>query len=181
MLRRLLDRVEPHFEQDGRLSQFYPLYEAVDSLLYSSARANPGAPHVRDAMDLKRMMIVVVVALLPTVYMALWNTGYQANLAMQAIGLDQAPGWRGEVLGAFGVGYDPRDLWGNLIHGGLYFLPVYAVTMSVGGFWEFLFAAVRRHEINEGFMVTAPAQPSHPRCSKPSKPESRRTSHAARP
>jgi Na+-transporting NADH:ubiquinone oxidoreductase subunit B len=154
VLRRLLDRLEPLFEGDGRLRPLYPLYEAADSILYSSRRANPGAPHVRDAMDLKRMMIVVVVALLPTVYMALWNTGYQANLAMESMGLDHAPGWRGEFIGALGIGYDPRDLWANLIHGGLYFLPVYAVTMAVGGFWEFLFASVRRHEINEGFLVT---------------------------
>ncbi len=154
MLRRLLDRVEPLFEDDGRLHALYPLYEALDSGLYSSARANPGAPHVRDAMDLKRVMVVVVVALRPTVYMAFWNTGYQANLAMHAIGIDQAPGWRGELLAGLGIGYDPNDLWANLIHGGLYFVPVYAVTMAVGGFWEFLFATVRRHEINEGFLVT---------------------------
>ena len=154
MLRKLLDRVEPLFEEDGRLSRLYPLYEALDSLLYTSGRANPGAPHVRDTFDLKRMMVMVAVALLPTVYMALWNTGYQANLALQAMGLDQAPGWRGDILAALEIACDPQSVWANLIHGALYFVPVYAVTMVVGGFWEGLFATVRRHEINEGFLVT---------------------------
>ena len=95
MLRKLLDRLEPIFGPDGKLHGLYPLYEALDGFLYTSNRVNPGAPHVRDAMDLKRMMIIVVVALLPACYMALWNTGYQANLAMQTMGLEQAPGWRG--------------------------------------------------------------------------------------
>jgi len=153
-LRRMLDRVAPTFEGDGKLSVLYPLYEALDGFLYSSGRANPGAPHVRDAMDLKRMMIVVVVALLPVCYMALWNTGYQANLALQTIGLDHATGWRAEILTRMGVGFDPGSWWANVLHGSLCFVPIYFVTMLVGGLWEVLFALVRRHEINEGFLVT---------------------------
>jgi Na+-transporting NADH:ubiquinone oxidoreductase subunit B len=105
-------------------------------------------------MDLKRVMIVVVVALLPAVFMALWNTGYQAHLAMAATGLQKAPSWRGEILLAMGVGPDPGSHWANLVHGALYFLPAYFVTMLVGGIWELAFACVRRHEINEGFLVT---------------------------
>jgi Na+-transporting NADH:ubiquinone oxidoreductase subunit B len=154
MLRKLFDRFAPHFEGDGKLKRLYPLYEAIDSLLYSSGRASPGAPHVRDSMDLKRMMIIVVVALLPAVFMAIWNTGYQANLAMQSTGLETAPGWRGDILNDLGVGHDPESFWANLFHGAAYFLPAYIVTMIVGGLWEVLFACSRRHEISEGFFVT---------------------------
>jgi Na+-transporting NADH:ubiquinone oxidoreductase subunit B len=68
--------------------------------------------------------------------------------------LEQAPGWRGEILDGLGIGYDPQNLWVNLLHGALYFVPIYFVTMLVGGLWEVLFAVVRRHEINEGFLVT---------------------------
>ena len=153
-LRRLFDGVAPWFEETGRLRRLYPLYEALDSFVFSSNRANPGAPHVRDSMDLKRMMVTVVVALVPCVLMAMWNTGYQTNLAIEAGGLGSAPGWRGEILNALGAGYDPGSFWENLIHGALYFLPAYFVTMLIGGVWEVLFACVRRHEINEGFLVT---------------------------
>ena len=153
-LRKLFEGVAPWFEGDGKLRRLYPLYEALDSFAFSSSRANPGAPHVRDSMDLKRMMMTVVVALVPCVFMAMWNTGYQANLAMEAMGLETAPGWRGEILNALGSGYDPSSLWASLFHGALYFLPAYFVTMLAGGIWEVIFACARGHEINEGFLVT---------------------------
>ena len=94
-LRHLLDRMRPAFEDDGKLHALYPLYEAIETFLYSNDHATPGAPHVRDSLDLKRLMVIVVVALLPAVWMAMWNTGYQANLALEATGLDAPPGWRG--------------------------------------------------------------------------------------
>jgi Na+-transporting NADH:ubiquinone oxidoreductase subunit B len=94
------------------------------------------------------------VALLPCVFMAMYNTGLQANLAMAEMGVTQVPGWRGEVLRAVGVGINADSLWDNTAHGAIYFLPVYIVCMLVGGAWEVLFAIVRRHEVNEGFFVT---------------------------
>ncbi len=154
LLRRMFDGAAPWFEGDGKLRHLYPLYEALDSFAFSSSRANPGAPHVRDAMDLKRMMVTVVVALLPCVFMAIWNTGYQANLATEAGGVESAAGWRGEILTVLGSGYDPASMWDNLVHGIMFFLPAYLVTMLVGGIWEVVFACTRRHEINEGFLVT---------------------------
>ncbi len=154
LLRRMSDGVAPWFEEGGRLHRLYPLYEALDSFAFTSSRANPGAPHVRDAMDLKRMMSTVVVALLPCVFMAIWNTGRQANLAMETAGVEGAAGWRGQILAVLGSGYDPASTLDNLVHGIMFFLPAYLVTMMVGGLWEVLFACTRRHEINEGFLVT---------------------------
>lgn len=154
-LRRFLDAQEKHFEKGGRLERFYPLYEATDTLLYSGGSVTRHASHVRDALDLKRTMAWVVIALIPTVIMALYNTGMQANTALTVLGRTSVEGWRGVLLSLLGLGIDPGSLAANMIHGALYFFPVYIVTVVIGGFWEVLFAIVRKHEINEGFLVTS--------------------------
>ncbi|MFH1570764.1 MAG: NADH:ubiquinone reductase (Na(+)-transporting) subunit B, partial [Gemmatimonadota bacterium] len=153
LLRELLDQVEPHFTK-GKLKPFHPLYEAIDTFLYSPGTVTGGATHVRDGLDLKRMMTIVVAALLPCIYMAMWNTGYQANLALAELGRATAGGWRGAIIDAMEIGYDPHSLFANIFHGALYFIPVYVVCMAVGGLWEVVFAMVRKHEVNEGFLVT---------------------------
>ena len=113
-----------------------------------------GGAHVRDALDLKRMMMTVVIAALPCVYMALYNTGLQANLALDPAKLASLTGWRHDVIRWLGVGYSPASMTACIVHGALYFLPLYAVTMVVGLAWEVLFAVVRKLEVNEGFFVT---------------------------
>jgi Na+-transporting NADH:ubiquinone oxidoreductase subunit B len=143
----------PHFQPGGKLARLYPLYEAADTFLYSPGKVTSGSLHVRDAMDLKRIMIIVVVALIPCFYMAMWNTGYQANSALALTGT-HLDGWRGAILALLGYGADPRSLVDNLLMGAVWFLPVYLVTNIVGGFWEVLFSVVRKHELNEGFLVT---------------------------
>jgi Na+-transporting NADH:ubiquinone oxidoreductase subunit B len=154
MLRRILDRIHPLFDQGGKLERLYPLYEALDTFLYTPGEVTHADAHVRDSLDLKRLMSLVIVALLPCIFMAFWNTGYQANLAMQQTGVEAAAGWRGMVMSSLQLGYAPNNFLSCLVHGGLYFLPVYIVTMAVGGTWELLFSLVRKHEINEGFLVT---------------------------
>lgn len=154
MLRKLLDRLHPSFDKGGKLEKLYPLYEALDTFLYTPSDTTLTASHVRDGMNLKRMMSLVVVALGPCIFMALYNTGYQANYAV-ANGLGtQLDTWREPILSSLGLGHDPNSFLDNLILGSLYFLPVYIVTMTVGGLWEVLFATVRGHEVNEGFLVT---------------------------
>ncbi|HEX9302239.1 MAG TPA: NADH:ubiquinone reductase (Na(+)-transporting) subunit B, partial [Casimicrobiaceae bacterium] len=91
---------------------------------------------------------------LPCVFMALYNTGLQANLALDPARVATLPGWRHDVMRALGVGYSPDSITACVIHGALYFLPLYIVTMVVGLAWEVLFAVVRRLELNEGFFVT---------------------------
>jgi Na+-transporting NADH:ubiquinone oxidoreductase subunit B len=154
-LRNFLDKQEKHFTKDGRLEKLYPLYEAADTFLFTSGKVTKKASHVRDAMDLKRVMVWVVYALIPCVYMALYNTGLQANLALEKLGAPSVEGWRGDILLLLGTGTSPDSIIANVIHGSLYFLPVYIVTLAVGGLWEGLFASVRKHEINEGFLVTS--------------------------
>lgn len=153
-LRNMLDKVEPMFEKGGKLEKAYPLYEAADTFLFSPKDTTKTNAHVRDALDLKRMMSTVIAALVPCILMAMYNTGLQANLAIQDLGLEGQSGWRGQVISALGLGYDPTNILACFLHGALFFLPVYAVCMAVGGTWEAIFATIRGHEINEGFLVT---------------------------
>ena len=154
VLRDLLDQAEPLFHKGGRLEKFYALYEAADTFLYTPGRVTDGPTHVRDGIDLKRTMITVVVALVPCIFMAMWNTGYQINSAMQQMGAATTGEWRGIIIDILGIGYNPSNPLANVFHGFLYFFPVFLVCNMVGGLWEGLFAMVRKHEINEGFLVT---------------------------
>ncbi len=153
MLRQTLDRVAPHFHKGGKLEQMYPLYDAIDTFLYTPDTVTPGASHVRDSIDLKRMMSLVVVSLVGPIFMAMYNTGYQAHLAIEAGGapLDT---WQTAAMTWLGLAFASGDFMANMVHGALYFVPVMLTTYIVGGTWEGLFAQVRRHEINEGFLVT---------------------------
>jgi Na+-transporting NADH:ubiquinone oxidoreductase subunit B len=153
-LRAFLDRQAHHFERGGKYERYYPLWEAVDTFFYTPPTVTTTGAHVRDAMDLKRMMMLVVLSTLPCVFMAMYNTGLQANLALDPGKAGQLVGWRHDVLAWLGVGYDPRSLVAGTVHGALYFLPLYAITMVVGLAWEVLFAIVRKVEVNEGFFVT---------------------------
>ncbi|MFH5803062.1 NADH:ubiquinone reductase (Na(+)-transporting) subunit B [Alienimonas sp. DA493] len=259
LLRSSLDKFAPLFEKGGKLEKLYPAYEAADTFLYTPGEVTEGPSHVRDGMDLKRMMTLVIVALIPAIFMACYNTGYQANRALvtelaadaaenrQAFAveaeqaLDALPagvladlraeefaelsaatlvlepaaeieaaaapivettpeelenailgdgeptaeqeeefeaalaaraavdklvqarvledphveGWRGWVLGSLGLGPDPDNFAANFLHGLLWFLPLYIVTVAVGGTAEAIFSVVRGHEINEGFLVTS--------------------------
>lgn len=168
MLRGLLDKVEPYFHKGGPLEKLYPLYEANDTFLYTPDEVAKGQTHVRDAIDTKRMMSMVIVALIPCIFMAMYNTGYQAQKIIAGQGSAfEIPesiwgSWRYSLMSALGIGYnaDPGgflsfgSMFRCMFHGSLYFIPVYGVCMFVGGHCEVLFSVVRKHEINEGFLVT---------------------------
>ena len=154
-VRKYLDRIQPLFIKGGRLEKYYALYEMVDTFLYTPSKVTAHAPHVRDAIDIKRVMAYVVLATLPCIVIGLWNIGYQANTAMLQMGMETAPGLRGELLSILPSSYDPNSVIANFLHGLSYFLPIYSVTLLAGGFWEVLFASVRNHEVNEGFLVTS--------------------------
>lgn len=157
-LRRLLDRAGARFEKGRALHKLKPLFEAVDTLLFTPAHASEGSVHVRDALDLKRMMGIVVLALVPSMLMAMYNTGLQAHRAL-ALGARPLERWQESLYAATGLGYSPHDLLANVVHGAMYFVPVYVVCLAAGGFWEVLFAVVRRHAVAEGFFVTSALVP----------------------
>lgn len=157
-LRKKLDDLHEQVKPGAKYERMYPLYEAVDTFLYTPDTVTRGPTHVRDALDVKRMMIMVVAALGPCILMAMYNTGYQANLAIEKLvsaGELVSPttiGWRATIMNS--IGYSPSNILSCFVHGALYFLPIFIVTQIAGGFWEVLFATVRKHEINEGFLVT---------------------------
>ncbi|MBD3871708.1 MAG: NADH:ubiquinone reductase (Na(+)-transporting) subunit B [Acidobacteria bacterium] len=150
--RSFLDRQKDRFQSGGRLDRLYPLFEAVDTIFYTPDSVTTGTTHVRDALDLKRMMSVVVAALMPIVFFAMYNTGLQANRAIAA-GATPLDDWQTRLFQALGFGFS-TDFWACFIHGALYFLPIFIIGFAAGGVVEVIFACVRGHEINEGFFVT---------------------------
>lgn len=149
------NRLKKNFEKGGRFEKLYPLFEANDTFLFTPDSVTKTASHVRDALDLKRMMIIVVVSLVPCTLFAMWNVGHQANLALDPAKIDSLSAWQQVVVRSLGIGFNPANPFACFLHGALYFLPVYLVTILAGGFWEVLFAIVRKHEVNEGFLVTS--------------------------
>src|SRR6056300_697064 len=152
-LRSTLDKLEPQFKPGGRYENWYALYEAVDTIFYSPNHVTKATAHVRDGIDLKRIMITVWFAVFPAMFYGMYNLGFQANEVIAAQG-GALEGWRGAILYSI-AGSDPSSLWDCFWYGALHFLPIYAVTFVVGGFWEVLFAMKRGHEVNEGFFVTS--------------------------
>lgn len=154
-LRNILDSIEPHFTKGGKYEKYYAVYEMFDTIFYSPKTVTKYAPHARAALDLKRVMTYVVIATIPAILFGLYNTGFQANTALANLGQETAGGWRGWVLEAFGIGYDPSSILACFFHGFLYFVPIYLTTLIVGGIVEVTFAVIRGHEVNEGFFVTS--------------------------
>jgi len=152
-LRRALDRLQPLFREGGRLARLEAVYEMVDQMLYTPAMTARDAPHIRDALDLKRVMWCVMLALLPCLLIGLYNTGYQANSALELLGREAPAGWAAGLLGS--IGYDPDSVLACVAHGLVCFLPIYLVVLVVTAFWSILFAAVRKHDIDEAAAVTA--------------------------
>jgi len=153
-IRNVFEKLEPHFEKGGKYEKYFALYEVFDTFFFQPSSVTRSGSHVRDGIDLKRVMITVWLAVFPAMFVGMWNVGYQANTAMAQMGIEAAPGWHGWLIGLL-AGYDPGSIWDCLWHGAAYFLPIYITTFVVGIAWEILFAIVRGHEVNEGFFVTS--------------------------
>lgn len=156
MLRKLLDSQYLRFAEGTRLHRWRPAISALDAFLFESAHVTTRSPHIRDAVDLKRWMMLVVVALLPCTLMAIWNTGLQklvytsqsAELMRQYLTASRS--FADYLSFCFAGGR-----WLRILQQGLgAFLPVLLVSYLVGGIWEVIFAVIRRHEVAEGFLVT---------------------------
>ncbi|NIY79482.1 NADH:ubiquinone reductase (Na(+)-transporting) subunit B [Celeribacter sp. HF31] len=151
-LRNFFDRIEPHFEKGGKYEKYFSIYEMVESFIYTPKTVTTVAPHARSYIDMKRIMTYVVIATIPTILFALYNTGLQTNLAIAEYG---PSGWRASLIEALGIGFNAESILANMAHGLFYFLPIYIVTLVAGGIFEVIFAVVRGHEVNEGFLVTS--------------------------
>ena len=161
-LKNFFDKIEHHFTPGGKLEKWYPLFEATATVFYTPGTVTRGASHVRDAIDLKRMMILVWLAVFPAMFWGMYNVGQQTIPALHHLysgeQLQQVLAgdwhyWLAQMLGAT-LGADAGWI-SKMVLGATYFVPIYAVVFLVGGFWEVVFAMVRKHEINEGFFVTS--------------------------
>jgi Na+-transporting NADH:ubiquinone oxidoreductase subunit B len=154
MIRGFFDAIEPVFQRGGRLEHLNAVYEMFDTFFFTPSAVTRHAPHVRDAIDLKRLMVYVVLAVIPCALWGMYIVGYGANAAIASLGLQDVPGWRVALLEVIGLGVDPNSIIDCFLHGFLYFFPLYVVVMVVGLGIEITFAAIRNHEVNEGFLVT---------------------------
>ena len=132
LLKKVLDKYRENFEEGGKLERLYPIYEATDTILFSTNEVTENGPHIRDSIDTKRVMILVVMSLLPLYVFGAMNIGFQNSIA---IGLE-------------------RSNWENFWFGFSKILPIIIATFTAGAFWELLFAVVRKHPVSEGFLVT---------------------------
>ena len=153
-LRQFLDGIEPEFEKGGRLEKWFAVYEMFDTIFYTPGEVTTSSSHVRDAVDLKRIMTTVWICAFLPMFAGMYYCGLQANVAMDQMGVEGLDGWRGFIVELV-AGYDADSWWDCIVYGAVFFIPIYAVTFAVGAFWEILFALKRGHEINEGFFVTS--------------------------
>ncbi|MEM8349043.1 NADH:ubiquinone reductase (Na(+)-transporting) subunit B [Morganella morganii] len=161
-LKKFLEKIEPHFEPGGKLQRWYALYEAAATIFYTPGTVTRGRSHVRDSIDLKRLMILVWLSVFPAMFWGMYNVGNQAMPVLldmySGAELQQviAGDWHYRLAELIGVSFTQDAGWGSkMLFGAVYFLPIYGVIFIVGGFWEVLFAMIRGHEINEGFFITS--------------------------
>jgi len=131
-LRNIVDKIKPNFEKGGRMAMFHSTFEAFETMMFVPNKVTNKGSHIRDAVDLKRTMFVVIVALTPALLFGMWNVGYQNALST------------GGNL----------EFWSIFLFGFLKVFPIIVVSYVVGLGIEFAFAQVRKHEVNEGYLVT---------------------------
>jgi len=149
-----MDGLEPNFHKGGKYEKYYAIYEMVDTIFYTPGKTTVGQSHVRDAVDMKRVMTTVWWCAFFPMLVGMYMVGHNATAAMQELGIPALEGWRGMIISLM-AGYDPNSLWDCFVYGAVFYVPIYAVTFVVGGLWEVLFAVKRGHEVNEGFFVTS--------------------------
>tara|TARA_R110001592_G_scaffold60436_3_gene183777 strand:- start:2536 stop:3738 length:1203 start_codon:yes stop_codon:yes gene_type:complete len=154
-LKKFIEELEPQFEKGGKHEKWFPLYEALATFLYTPGSVNKGQTHVRDSIDLKRIMITVWLAVFPAMFFGMYNIGFQAVDALVA-GYALPDTWQTALFAMLGGTLTTESDWFSMMfYGAMFFLPIYIVTFVVGIAWEILFASVRGHEVNEGFFVTS--------------------------
>jgi len=130
-LRNYIDKIKPNFEKGGKFEKFRSTFDAFETLLFVPDKVTFKGSHIRDSIDMKRTMGIVVLAVMPALLFAMWNIG---NLHAQSIG-------------------ETWTFWEMFGFGLLKMIPLIAVSYIVGLGIEFMFAQIRGHEVNEGFLV----------------------------
>ncbi|MDG1885796.1 MAG: NADH:ubiquinone reductase (Na(+)-transporting) subunit B [Alphaproteobacteria bacterium] len=154
-LRGFFDSIEPKFLKGGKYEKYFPIYEMIETILYTGKTVTKAAPHARSFVDMKRIMTYVVISTIPCILWSFYNTGLQTNIALGGLGDAAHIGWRIWIIDSLGVSLNPDSVLANTFHGMLYFLPIYLTTLVAGGICEVVFATIRGHEVNEGFLVSS--------------------------
>tara|TARA_B100000586_G_C20072333_1_gene411362 strand:+ start:47 stop:1279 length:1233 start_codon:yes stop_codon:yes gene_type:complete len=151
-LHSINDKIKPRFISGGSMEKFFPLYEAIENFIFSSKEKTSNPIHVRDAIDIQRIMVIVWLAAFPAMFFGMYNIGDQTLEYLSLIGSTNSNDWHHQIINL--IGYN--NSWTNKLWiGAIYFMPIYIVTFTVGILWELLFAVIRKHEINEGFFVSS--------------------------
>ena len=152
-LRSLNARVKPDFMPGGSKAKWFPIYDAIENFIFSSTKKTTNPIHVRDAIDIQRIMVTVWLAAFPAMFFGMYNIGNQTLEYLTLIGSTNSNDWHHIIINL--VGYSQESFISKMWIGAVYFIPIYAVTFAVGILWEILFAVVRKHEINEGLFVSS--------------------------
>ncbi len=145
-LRRFFDTVKPRFTQGGSLEKYFPIYDVFENLFYSSDKRTFGSVHIRDSIDLQKVMVVVWMATFPAMFYGMYNLGYQSLSAFEQIGSIDKNDWHFFFIDLL-CNYNPKSILDCIWFGACYFIPIYVVTFLVGIAWEVVFAKLAHGSI----------------------------------
>ena len=152
-LRSVNKKVKSDYMPGGSKAKWFPIYDAIENFIFSSTKKTANPIHVRDAIDIQRIMVTVWLAAFPAMFFGMYNIGNQTLEYLTLIGSSNSNDWHHIIINL--VGYSQDSFISKMWIGAVYFIPIYAVTFAVGILWEILFAVVRKHEINEGLFVSS--------------------------
>ena len=151
-LRNYFNNIKPNFINDGKYNKWFPLFDALENLFFSYGKKTKNPIHVRDAVDIQKVMVTVWLATFPAMFFGMYNLGSHSLEYLDSINQQNTGDWHHYFVSI--VGYNSNSFFSKLWFGACYFLPIYFVVFAVGIAWEALFAIVRKHEINEGAFVS---------------------------
>ena len=152
-LRSVNASIKPRFMPGGTQAKWFPIYDAIENFIFSSTHKTINPIHVRDSIDIQRIMVIVWLAAFPAMFFGMYNIGNQTLDYFSLAGVQNSNDWHHIFINF--VGYTNNTFFTKMWIGAVYFIPIYAVTFAVGILWEILFAVVRKHEINEGLFVSS--------------------------
>ena len=153
ILRNFIDNQKPLFVGQGKYSKWFPIFDAIENFIFSSKSKTANPIHVRDSIDIQRVMVIVWLSTFPVMFFGMYNIGNQSLEYLALIDTPNTGDWHHYLVNIFG--YEPNSFINKMWFGAVYFIPIYATTFLVGISWEILFAIIRKHEVNEGFFVSS--------------------------
>src|SRR6056300_1176592 len=151
-LRNYINSVKPNFIGEGRYAKWFPLFDAVENFIFSTQTKTTNPVHIRDAVDIQKIMVIVWLATFPAMFFGMYNLGSHSLEYLESINQLNTGDWHHYLVNL--VGYDSSSFVAKLWFGACYFMPIYITVFVVGIGWETIFAVVRKHEINEGAFVS---------------------------